>query len=437
MSRNVLMLTVTLSILFVSELQATHYNSSWVGGSWGQWETASNWNPAIVPENGADTFSVTIDADGGKVKVELQNSHTINTLACRGNEVVFEGVGLTPVTLTLADPCYAPLTDGGEFGIIGWGLEIFEINGNVMNSSGGLMDFWGGRIEGDLLNPIGGTIETNGKVGIEGNCENAGLIIVAPYHEFEVDQLLNNTGKIRILGGGCSGREILDNNTSGEITGFGLLYGGECLTNNGTIRATGGSITAATGNQLSNHGLISNAAMASLNVMHIALTADVNNNGTIEVNAGGGVAFDCNLVNEPNGVINLLGGTLAATTITQSADANFAGFGGITGDVVIDPNGIIVLTGPTNIVGDVSIQANATLEISDGITLVTGHTTNNGTIHMKGGRLIPQGGITNNGTIIWEPGLYNNIADFNLDGAVNLEDFADFADTWLWQTAWN
>lgn len=45
-------------------------------------------------------------------------------------------------------------------------------------------------------------------------------------------------------------------------------------------------------------------------------------------------------------------------------------------------------------------------------------------------------GLTNNGNIIWEPGLYNNIADFNLDGVVNLKDFGDFADTWLWQTGW-
>ena len=52
---------------------------------------------------------------------------------------------------------------------------------------------------------------------------------------------------------------------------------------------------------------------------------------------------------------------------------------------------------------------------------------------MKGGRLIPQGGFTNNNcTIIWEPGLYNNMADFNLDGKVDFKDFAEFADTWLW-----
>jgi len=38
---------------------------------------------------------------------------------------------------------------------------------------------------------------------------------------------------------------------------------------------------------------------------------------------------------------------------------------------------------------------------------------------------------------IWEPGIYTNAADFNLDGQVNFEDFAYMADTWLWQTAWH
>ncbi|HLB74809.1 MAG TPA: hypothetical protein VJJ98_12375 [Sedimentisphaerales bacterium] len=44
-----------------------------------------------------------------------------------------------------------------------------------------------------------------------------------------------------------------------------------------------------------------------------------------------------------------------------------------------------------------------------------------------------QGGLSGNCDIKWEPGLYNNIADFNLDGNVNFADYAHFADTWLWQ----
>jgi hypothetical protein len=45
-----------------------------------------------------------------------------------------------------------------------------------------------------------------------------------------------------------------------------------------------------------------------------------------------------------------------------------------------------------------------------------------------------QAPLTNNNcNIIWEPGIYTNIADFNLHGIVNFKDFADFADVWLWQ----
>ena len=130
----------------------------------------------------------------------------------------------------------------------------------------------------------------------------------------------------------------------------------------------------------------------------------------------------------------LLSKTSAALSITQSSGATFSGAGTITGNnLTIESGAELKLAGPTNIYGDVEIGTGATLEISDGTTLVTGHTTNNGTIHMKGGRIIPQGGFTNNGNVIWEPGLYNNVADFNLDGQVNFNDFAYFVDTWLWQ----
>jgi hypothetical protein len=104
----------------------------------------------------------------------------------------------------------------------------------------------------------------------------------------------------------------------------------------------------------------------------------------------------------PDSLIQLLGGTLAATTITQKAGATFKGFGGITGNVVIEPYGVIKLTGPTNIVGDVNVAENAVLEISDGTILITGYTTCNGTIRTKNGQIITQGGLSDNCNIISE-----------------------------------
>jgi hypothetical protein len=50
---------------------------------------------------------------------------------------------------------------------------------------------------------------------------------------------------------------------------------------------------------------------------------------------------------------------------------------------------------------------------------------------------ILQGGLSSDCEIIREPGAYTNPADFDLDGKVNIKDFAAFAETWLWQTRWS
>jgi uncharacterized surface protein with fasciclin (FAS1) repeats len=47
----------------------------------------------------------------------------------------------------------------------------------------------------------------------------------------------------------------------------------------------------------------------------------------------------------------------------------------------------------------VEIDENGTLEISDGRTLITGYTTNNGVIHVVNGDVIFQGGYSGNGVV--------------------------------------
>jgi hypothetical protein len=425
-----------MSVFAASNLQAEQISVSWDGGGDGSsWGDPYNWEPNIVPDNDVNTFGVGISGLG--VEVSLYQDRTISGLSCLGDVDLGPSYGHVKLTLTGVG-----LINYGELNIVAWGVQLFKIDGNVTNTSGALLDLWGAEIGDDLVNEAGGMVEVNGEVGIKGDFDNAGIVIAAD--ELDVKNLISNVGQITIYGGGCGGN-ILDNDSSGVITGFGTIYGGERLGNEGTIYGNGGgSLVVVTGTEgmLINDGTMGNAAMASMNIMHygIGVPSDVNNSGRIEVNAGGGVAFDSNLVNEPNGTIQLLGGNLSATQITQRADANLAGFGGITVDdeILIESGAKIELTGPTNIVGDVNIPTDATLEISDGTTLITGHTTcNNGTIHMIGGRVICQGGLTNNNcNIIWEPGTYTNIADFNLDGTVNFKDFAYIADTWLWQASW-
>jgi len=76
------------------------------------------------------------------------------------------------------------------------------------------------------------------------------------------------------------------------------------------------------------------------------------------------------------------------------------------------------------------------LQISDGQTLITGQTTNNGTIHLIGGTVIFQGGYTGDGQIINDAGKDRSQLDMNKDGIQDMQDFAIFADNWLWKASW-
>jgi hypothetical protein len=375
MFTKVLPLTAIVLVISVCQLQAEVINSTWVGGSKGSWGEADNWSPAIVPDNSEwRTFAVTIS--GNDVDIDLGVSRVIDQLDCYGNINFGRGWPMEWVSLNLAGP------------------NGLKNHGYLSTDSQVTL-----HIVGNLDNPEGCTIDTaiNGGFDVDGNVENAGRIMSCPPFGLGYGQL-HNVGQIIVFGGVCAGKFLYDDST-GTIMGFGAFVVTSPFINKGNIYATGGELTVATYDLLSNTGTIGNTTLTSLNVMHIGslmnvgVPSDMNNFGAIEVNAGGGVAFDCNLVNEPNGVIKLLNGTLAAKTITQKAGATFEGFGGITGNVVIDPNATIKLTGPTNITGDLTIEEGAMLDITDGTVLVTGLTTcNGGTIRTYHGTIIMQGG---------------------------------------------
>lgn len=290
----------------------------------------------------------------------------------------------------------------------------------------------GQDIYGNLDIGPGETIVAHDDIWVHGSILNQGSVLI-PFNQFWAEQRLENSGLIEMYDGLCSGDEILENLIGGEIKGYGAIYSFGGINNSGFLRTLAGSLMIYSPQGVSNAGTFRSSPSTSLTI--VTEVPHISNQGTIDIELDGAVVFDCNLVNEPNAVIRLRRGTLAAQTITQSAGAILEGFGGISGDVLIDPNGIVKLTGPTNIVGDVKIAQGAIWEIGDGTTLVTGHTTCDGTIHMKGGRIIPQGGLSGECEIIWEPGAYTNPADFDFDGKVGMKDFAAFADVWLWEHA--
>lgn len=422
---------LVLAVVFgfcVCNAGAEQISSTWVGDN-GLWSEPTNWSPAIVPDNDANTFAVTIDSNSigvDEVNIGLQKSRTIDQLDCYGT-TVFSPMTPYRTKLTFAD--VNGLTNSGD-------MEIWEIkiDGDVKNLPGSNLILGAVDIEGDLHNHAGATLEIDcihETLIWGGELRNAGLTKV--YEHFLAEYKFQNTGRIELFINGICSTGIFDNSTSGVIIGSGAVVG-EAIQNKGVIYASGGPLVVHSDSSLTNTGILGNKPLATL---HIKPAVDVSNFGTIESNLRGGVVFDCKLFNEPNAIITLHNGALAALTITQSADAMFKGFGGITGDVQIEPGGLIELTGPTNVFGDVTIPADATLRISDGQTLITGHTTCEGTIHLIGGTVIFQGGCDcNECNIINEAGIDRNHFDVNADGAVNLEDYASFAASWLWESSW-
>ncbi len=382
MSVKALTLTVATLLLSVCQLQANVINSRWVGGAQGDWGNASNWYPPIVPDNTVwDTYLVSIEAYDHKIAVGIGQKYSVDQLACRGDVTLYGP--WYPVNLTLVKG----LTNYGELDAL-----RLDFTGDVKNTNGAelqLAEFF--SVHGNLYNEPNATVEVTDREMdvVDANIVNHGLIRAYSNGGLEEAIEFRNYGRIELFNGGMGGR-IFDNNSTGVIEGWGSVRSDRSTVNKGIIYAAYGSLVMPSGGPIVNTGIMGNKPLASL---HMWSPADVNNYGTIEVNAGGGVAFDCNMVNEPNAVVKLLNGILAAKTIIQKAGATFQGFGGITGNVVIEPNAVVELTGPTNIVGDVTIGENASLEISDGTVLIIGLTTcNGGTIRIKGGRIITQGG---------------------------------------------
>jgi hypothetical protein len=396
MYKKVLILTAILLVFSACKLQADVTHSTWVGGEQDAWGRASNWNPHTVPDNSSwRTFVVTIDSNSigiDEITVGLQQSRTIDQLDCYGTIELASWADW--VLLTLTDP--NGLTNYGDLSI-----DEINIDGNITNTNSAALNLVDLDVAGDLNNPAGGTTKIEIEVWVDGDVENAGSMIIVPAGTLFVEEVGNtfhNTGQFQLYNGCCMVEDLFHNDSNGVIQGFGVFFADQ-LRNKGKIYAYGGSLAISCESLLTNTGVLSNKPLSSL---HIKPAEDLNNLGTIEINAGGGIAFDCNIVNEPNAVIKLMGGTLAAKTITQKADAHFTGQGDITGDLAVESDALVNLTGPAKIFGNIEINPDGKLEISDGSTLITGSTTNNGVIHVVNGDVVFQGGYSGSGKIIYQ-----------------------------------
>ncbi len=432
MSTKLTISSIVLLTLLASAAPADVINSNWVGTD-GYWNNPANWDPPIVPDNNAtNTFSVTIDGGSGDKKhVYVLQNRTVNQVATYGN-VWLES--RTPDSIELVLDDVNGLRNYGNLRIRGGSYNEraeLTIYGTGRNESGATVELFGVTFEDEFYNASGGNMAVKYENIFPGGIQNHGFIGIDAFGEMSADGNIVNTGQVFIGGGTFAATGLISNDANGLVKGFGVVASKRCE-NHGQILAFGGSLIVGPSQVLLNNGTIGNAP---LSVLHIA--QDLDNLGRLESGLRGAVTIDGNMTNESSGIVSLHDGSLVAKMTSQTDGATFEGFGGITGKVQIDPNAVIKVTGPTNIVGDVNIPANATLEISDGQTLITGHTTCDGTIHLKGGTVIFQGGCDcEDCTIINEAGADRNHFDINADGTVDLKDFDALAHQWLWQASW-
>src|SRR5437763_13587070 len=77
-----LVVAFAFGLLFPRPAKASQALATWVGGT-GNWNVATNWSPAVVPNNGMPagaTYKVRIDAGPGNAVVTVNGNFTIDQL---------------------------------------------------------------------------------------------------------------------------------------------------------------------------------------------------------------------------------------------------------------------------------------------------------------------------------------------------------------------
>jgi len=118
--RSLILIVALSALVAVPETFAAEIMSRWVGGASGRWAVPSNWSPAVVPNNGADTYHVVIDGD------DNQNV-----------EVILDIAPINIQTLTIDAGDTLSIRPVGSLNIHGGAVQLDGlIELNPMNASG-------------------------------------------------------------------------------------------------------------------------------------------------------------------------------------------------------------------------------------------------------------------------------------------------------------
>jgi fibronectin-binding autotransporter adhesin len=393
MLKNRAILALILS-LFTWHIQADPIPVIWNGGS-GDWVDATQWTPSVVPNNGASTYSVTINSG----KLDVVNLFTQNIFL----DSVVVGpqatVNVNDQGLQLGNPLSATqmLANAGSMNFTNAGSLTLDYSGGAAAVNTGAINL-GDESELFLNAPTGGsgTLTNSGSINLQNNPHGSQIF-------------LSGDGATFTLNG--SGALTLSDNVGNLITGS---FGTESLVSDNKI-AGAGSI-AALANFTNNGSLTANGLNALIfnpdySVGSTNLTGALTNKGTISVANGSplvlkGANADFSVID--NGAISLNGQNATTRLIYDDGNNHHSLF--------LSGNGTLTLSdSPFNLVqsanGDETLfnQAGHTITGAGTIMGFDGGIVNNGSIIASGSNSlnidlagaaaahIP--GITNNGLI--------------------------------------
>ena len=185
---------------------------------------------------------------------------------------------------------------------------------------------------------------------------------------------------------GASAAATLDN-AGGLITGYGQLGGGTLTLINeakGTIEATGGTLTVATGT-----AIVTNAGLTEAVGGTLELVSGVSNSGTITAGASGTVLIDGSAANGGS-LLAASGGTL---TLKGTVSGN-------AGHIAVSGGGLAMLDGALVSGGTLSNAASGTVDVTlNGATLAGVAIVNAGVVSVTGNEYGGTAAVTLAGTV--------------------------------------
>lgn len=394
-------------------VEAAQVNAIWDGGT-GNWNTAVNWTPDIVPNNGANTYNVLID--NGNVttsEVLLDLNATVDNVTVNSNDIL--RINNTR-RLTLATGAGAgTINNAGLIHLNSTGSNTYlqPAGGAVTLTGGGILQLsnqtvnwiYSTTVGGSLTN-VNNTIQGAGNIGWNGSptaINNQGTILANVPNILLVDGngVVTNTGTLRADSGGTLRLQAgTFNNAGGLIEALNASFvqlGTSPTIAGGTLSTTGSGVIEVingiavldgTSNTVNNTGLtrINNAA-------RLTLQGTINNTGTININSTASATY----LNTNSNPVTLTGGGI----VQLSNSANNWIFSNVVDGTFVNVDNTIQGAGhlgwngsPTAISNQGTVIANAATALN--VDATNEGFTNTGTLRADGGTLQLQGGVFNN-----------------------------------------